>query len=300
MKWLKSYKLFESKVDDMLLPKSYQKLVDTLSDICQEFEDENCECEIKSIADHTRFYVHRLKSDLPFYLKIDIDRRILSLDIKRSGGGKLPDWFIENCRRIEDYMDSEGYKVKVAIKYPVDLEYLDSIDELSEQVGLIYGVWFLFDEKLESLTESVDVEKEMVENFLRDGFSDIDIPVEVEMYQPDPLGSEENRVLILIGDEDNMLTSEDLPLYKNIDSFISLHEYLIGEGYHLGTIACWIKPHNEPITDQRTFPVRPTGHGIGEISNFISKIEEIEDWNEKNPPNLHKSFKLIDICYTKS
>ena len=150
------------------------------------------------------------------------------------------------------------------------------------------------------LFESNDSTKEMVENFLRDGFSDIDIPVEVEMYQPDPLGSEENRVLILIGDEDNMLTSEDLPLYKNIDSFISLHEYLIGEGYHLGTIACWIKPHNEPITDQRPFPVRPTGHGIGEISNFISKIEEIEDWNEKNPPNLHKSFKLIDICYTKS
>ena len=79
------------------------------------------------------------------------------------------------------------------------------------------------------LFESVDSTKEMVENFLRDGFSDIDIPVEVEMYQPDPLGSEENRVLILIGDEDNMLTSEDLPLYQNIDSFISLHEYLIGE-----------------------------------------------------------------------
>ena len=150
------------------------------------------------------------------------------------------------------------------------------------------------------LFESTDVTKEMVENFLRDGFSDIDIPVEVEMYQPDPLGSEEDRVLILIGDEDNMLTSEDLPLYQNIDSFISLHEYLIGEGYHLGTIACWIKPHNEPITDQRPFPVRPTGHGIGEISNFISKIEEIEDWNRKNLPNLHKSFKLIDICYTRS
>ena len=39
------------------------------------------------------------------------------------------------------------------------------------------------------LFESNDSTKEMVENFLRDGFSDIDIPVEVEMYQPDPLGS---------------------------------------------------------------------------------------------------------------
>jgi hypothetical protein len=161
------------------------------------------------------------------------------------------------------------------------------------------------------LFESVDSTKEMVEDFLRD-FSDIDIPVEVEMYQPDPLfshwekGSEENRVLILIGDEDNMLTSEDLPLYQNIDNFISLHEYLLGEGYHLGTIACWINPHNEPITGQRDtlailpFTIRPTGNAIGEISNFIAKIEEIEDWNRKNPPNLHKSFKLIDIYYTKS
>ena len=152
------------------------------------------------------------------------------------------------------------------------------------------------------LFESNDSTKEMVEDFLRD-FSDVDIPVEVEIYQGtafNPLGSSEDRVLILIGDEDNMLTSEDLPLYQNIDSFISLHEYLIGEGYNLGTIACWIKPHNEPITDQRPFSVSPKAHGVGEISNFISKIEEIEIWNSENPPNLHKSFKLIDISYAKS
>ena len=31
-----------------------------------------------------------------------------------------------------------------------------------------------------------------------------------------------------------------------------------------------------------------------------SKIEEIEIWNSENPPNLHKSFKLIDISYAKS
>ena len=168
--------------------------------------------------------------------------------------------------------------------------------------------------KTYKIFESNDSIKEMVEDFLRD-FSDEDFPVEIEIYQPDPLGRGSwGRVLILIGDEDNLSvnrlekTSEDLPLYQNIDSFISLHEYLIGEGYHLETIACWIKPHNEPITaenptmwvHQRPFSVRPTGHGIDEISNFISKIEEIEDWNEKNPPNLHKSFKLIDICYTKS
>jgi hypothetical protein len=146
------------------------------------------------------------------------------------------------------------------------------------------------------LFESVDSTKEMVEDFLRD-FSDIDIPVEVEMYQPDPLFSHwekgSDRVLILIGDEDNMLTSVDLPLYQNIDNFISLHEYLISEGYNLGSIACWIKPHNEPITGQR--PI-----SIEEFDKFISKIEEIENWNKRYPGLWHKTFKLIDIYYTKS
>ena len=52
--------------------------------------------------------------------------------------------------------------------------------------------------KTYKIFESIDNTKEMVENFLRDGFSDIDIPVQVEMYQPDPLGSQEMRVLILI------------------------------------------------------------------------------------------------------
>ncbi len=142
------------------------------------------------------------------------------------------------------------------------------------------------------LFESVEVTKEMVEDFLRD-FSDDDIPVEVEMYQPDPLGSSEDRVLILIGDEDNMVTAVDLPLYQNIDNFISLNEYLIGEGYNLGSIACWIKPHNEPITGQR--PI-----SIEEFDKFISKIEEIENWNKRYPGLWHKTFKLIDIYYTRS
>ena len=141
------------------------------------------------------------------------------------------------------------------------------------------------------LFESVEVTKEMVEDFLRD-FSDDDIPVEVEMYQPDQ-NSSEDRVLILIGDEDNMVTAVDLPLYQNIDNFISLHEYLIDEGYNLGSIACWIKPHNEPITGQR--PI-----SIDEFDKFISKIEEIENWNKRYPGLWHKTFKLIDIYYTKS
>ena len=145
------------------------------------------------------------------------------------------------------------------------------------------------------LFESNDSTKEMVDDFLRD-FSDVDIPVEVEIYQGtafNPLGSSEDRVLILIGDEDNMVLAKDLPLYDNINNFISLNEYLIDEGYQLMSIACWIKPHNEPITGQR--PIT-----ITEFDKFISKIEEIENWNRRYPALWHKTFKLIDICYTKS
>ena len=146
--------------------------------------------------------------------------------------------------------------------------------------------------KTYKLFESNDSTKEMVEDFLRD-FSDSDIPVEVEMYQPDPSGSTEDRVLILIGDEDNMVLAKDLPLYQNIDNFISIDNYLTDEGYQLMSIACWIKPHNEPITGQR--PIT-----ITEFDKFISKIEEIENWNRRHPALWHKTFKLIDICYTKS
>ena len=148
--------------------------------------------------------------------------------------------------------------------------------------------------KTYKLFESFDVDKEMVENFLRD-ISDIDIPVDVEMYRPDPLGSEESRVLVLIGDEDKvwLRKTKDLPLYDSINNFISLNDYLIDEGYQLKSIACWIKPHNEPITGQR--PIT-----IFEFDKFISKIEEIENWNRRHPALWHKTFKLIDICYTKS
>jgi hypothetical protein len=140
------------------------------------------------------------------------------------------------------------------------------------------------------LFESVEFVKDMVEDLLRD-FSDDDIPVDVEIYQPDP-NSEESRVLILIGDEDNMEQSKDLPLYENLNSFISLNEYLIEEGYQLVSIACCIKTDNEPVSGKR--PIT-----ITEFDNFISKIEEVESWNRRYPALWHKTFKLIDIYYTK-
>jgi hypothetical protein len=78
--------------------------------------------------------------NMPFYIDIDIDRRIIKQDEKRSGFGPFPEWFIETCRRIEDYMLSEGFKTLPSVRYPVDWENLDDIDELSEITGMIQKV----------------------------------------------------------------------------------------------------------------------------------------------------------------
>ena len=77
---------------------------------------------------------------MPFYLSIDIDRRIIKQDEKRSGFGPFPEWFIETCRRIEDFMSSEGFKTLPSVRYPVDWENLDMVDDLQDVSGLIQKV----------------------------------------------------------------------------------------------------------------------------------------------------------------
>lgn len=96
-----------------------------LKDLCLEFEDNNCQCEIE-------YY---------FYIDIDIDIRIMPM-LKRNTKivSYFPEWFIENCREIESYMNSEGFKTLPSIKYALNWEKLDSIDELAESIGVIYKV----------------------------------------------------------------------------------------------------------------------------------------------------------------
>ena len=131
MRYIKTYKLFESI--------SIDEIKSNLKDLCLEFEDNNCQCEIEY--------------SMLFYIDIDIDRRIILLDSVKTEFGnrklvsRFPDWFIESCREIESYMNSEGFKTLPSIKYSyVDSyrndvwEQLNSIDELSESIGLIYRV----------------------------------------------------------------------------------------------------------------------------------------------------------------
>jgi hypothetical protein len=144
---------FVSKFEEL------KEVISTIKDICQEFKDNNCNYQIEPSND-IRIKVMALQSkgevfqdiNMPFYIDIDIDRRIIAQDEKRSGFGPFPEWFIETCKRIEDFMLSEGFGTLISIKYPVDWENLDTIDDLSEVIGMIYKV------KLEFIPNEVSKE----------------------------------------------------------------------------------------------------------------------------------------------
>lgn len=148
MKYLKPYKLFESKFLD------FKEMISTIKDICQEFEDNSCYCRIEPSND-IRIKVMALQGkgevfqdiNMPFYVEIDIDRRIIAPDEKRSGFGPLPTWFIDTCRRLEDYMIAEGFKTLPSIRYGTDWENFETLDELAEQQSLIYKVKLEFVKK---------------------------------------------------------------------------------------------------------------------------------------------------------
>ena len=128
-----------------------KNIIDNLKDICLDFVDNNCNYHIEPSND-IRIKVMALQGkgevfqdiNMPFYIDIDIDRRIIKQDEKRTGFGPFPEWFIETCKRIEDYMNSEGYKTLVSVRYPTDWVNLD-IDELEEQTGLIENVKLEFE-----------------------------------------------------------------------------------------------------------------------------------------------------------
>jgi hypothetical protein len=71
----------------------------------------------------------------------------------------FPDWFIERCKEIESYMDSEGFNTKTSVKYPIriqamnktvgipDFEDKESIDSLTEEKYLVDEVRLYFEPK---------------------------------------------------------------------------------------------------------------------------------------------------------
>jgi len=142
MRHLKTYKIFESRFLD------FRKTLDTLKDLCLEFEDNECPAKIwpeddiklNLVSLRSRGLLKHIDRNEPFYVEIDINRRIIQYDDKRSGFGPLPEWFIDNCRVIEQLMESEGFKTLPSVRYGTDWENFYTIDELAEQEGLFYKV----------------------------------------------------------------------------------------------------------------------------------------------------------------
>ena len=142
MKKLKTYQIFnESRFLE------FRKVLSRLKDLSLDFEDNNCHCEIFP-KDDIQLNIVSLKSrgylsniNKTFYLEIDIDGKIIQDDsILKLGLGYLPDWFIERCREIESYMQSEGFTTKPSIRYALDWENLETISELADNDSLIYKV----------------------------------------------------------------------------------------------------------------------------------------------------------------
>ena len=150
MKYLKTYN--ESRFLE------FREVLSFLNHICLDFSDNGCSYKIHP-EDDIQLNIVSLKSrghldriSQPFYVEIDIDRRIIKQDEKRSGFGPLPEWFIETCRTIESFMSRSGFETLPSVRYPVDWENLDTIDELSEITGMIQKV------KLEFISNEVPKE----------------------------------------------------------------------------------------------------------------------------------------------
>lgn len=149
MKYIKEWKIFEStKYEET------KEIVETLHDMSLEFIDNNCSVRIEPSND-IRIKVMALQSpevfsgiEMPFYIEIDVYRKIITPDRERSGFGPLPDWFIERCRMIQSYLSSKGFSTEVSIRYGADWESLGNdqsgLDELSRDTSLIYKVHLEF------------------------------------------------------------------------------------------------------------------------------------------------------------
>jgi hypothetical protein len=152
VRYLKTYKIFESRFIE------FREVLSFLNHICLEFSDNGCSYKIHPEGDiqlnivslKSRGHLGRISQ--PFYVEIDIDRRIIKQDEKRSGFGPFPEWFIETCRTIESFMSSNGFETLPSVRYPVDWENLDTIGELEEQTGNIQKI------KLEFISNEVPKE----------------------------------------------------------------------------------------------------------------------------------------------
>lgn len=241
MKWIKTYKLFESKFDNI------KSMIETIRDISIEFEDNNCSCSIFP-QDDIKLNIVSLKSrghlssiSQPFYLEIDIDRRIIVPNYKRSEFGPFPEWFIDNCRRIEDFMKAEGFETKPSVRYGVDWENFDTIDELSEDFTFlpIHKIRLEFIPIMtKKINESVDLSwfDEIFYELIDDGFK-VDIKKGrssvIDFSKVNTLYVDAHDMYRKEGRPDNPITKE---VVETVDAVINKNRDYLSKTFRIGEI----------------------------------------------------------------
>jgi len=157
---------------------------------------------------------------------------------------------------------------------------------------------FLLFENWQSDSEVVQFIKEQLFDI-----SDLDIPVSVDILTTpiprheedftlvDSLCCEKKRCLILIGDEFDPISS-NISLHLYVENLEEIDRYLTESGWILISIACWINPLKETVTQTRPIAARS-------FSQFLDKIREVKSWNATHLQDEWKTFKLVDIAYQR-
>lgn len=149
------------------------------------------------------------------------------------------------------------------------------------------------------LFESVEVSKEMIEDFLRD-FSDSDIPVRVRIKDKMPNGMTISTAVaefkyplveIVIGDAHEL--SNDLDLFGNIDTLTSLNDYLVEDGWVLRKIIVFTMEMENWQNDFLEDGIE-LRHDSDDFRDFIDMVKKIE---QENGREVKKSFRSVYFDY---
>lgn len=152
------------------------------------------------------------------------------------------------------------------------------------------------------LFESVEVSKEMIEDFLRD-FSDSDIPVRVRIKDKMPNGMTISTAVaefkyplveIVIGDAHEL--SNDLDLFGNIDTLTSLNDYLVEDGWVLRKIIVFTLEMENWHTDFLEDGIEYR-HDYDHFRDFIDMVKKSEQENDREIKN---SFRSVYFDYVTS
>jgi hypothetical protein len=137
VKNFESFKIFEfnfldQKTLDDDLDNSFQgDISDVLKDMILEFQDDNCDLRI---IDNDNNKIR---------LCVELDRKSI-FGNEWYKNNRLPEWFIDNCERITDFMVDNGYKVRYKIIEGNKMIGVSNLEDVSNYNGSISKIELTF------------------------------------------------------------------------------------------------------------------------------------------------------------